>query len=830
MNNTPFVCAATLPPPPNASAAAARTNITTCYMLFGPLTDLGYTYAHNLGRITSHKALSERFPGTEIVSVSQPGAFFMNHTTVIAGMIQRGCAVIHATAPGFTDSIRPFVLAFPNVTFTVQNGWFQMPYAPNVVNYAARSYQPWFVAGRTAGKEARRRVGFLAAWVNVAEVLSAVNAFIAGVAAENPALLPVHVLSTESWYDPDRERVAVAALHELADCDVVAQYTDSFVAAEYANSRDNGDVMMSVQMHGVATRFYGDAVLTCVYSDWSSVYEEIDAALIQGRVPPRNYIFSERVAQLCDVSSRAAPATIRFANAYDVSSAPVFSGMSDAQIRNMTTPAAGASVVHESMPDPTVFCTYGTFIAYVRDDSNASFVLRPRCQQCPENTESTAGRFVCTPCPKGLVASPGSARCTVPPQQSADVGAIVGGVVAAVVAAGGILGALVLVQSKRMASAVRDTSNAPRQSPCALLFTDIEASTGLWCDEPDAMSDALDVHNAIIRAAIKAHGAYEVKTAGDSFMVACNDAKTAALVAIEVQTKVLANRWPAELRHPVRVRIGFAYGPCDVVFDEHSKGYDYYGSTVNLAARCETAGDGGQVFMPCGTMSDADVVAIGCSLSAPFDRHLRGIEHPVPLVELVIPETTVAYRNARNAAPRKYSCATEGGNGGTDSASDAGSSVSSAVAIDDDEERTIEALRHPLVVDGTLTPACFSAFRGVVAAVLQQALLQLPKDARKDTLKQLQKATDTAYMTDATLIRSTGAVSSQLLANGRHANFTRSMHRAARCIELQQQRRGSTVHDPSVGSEEDVPRRKQPSFVKTPVVECNPHTPAVAPE
>ena len=52
------------------------------------------------------------------------------------------------------------------------------------------------------------------------------------------------------------------------------------------------------------------------------------------------------------------------------------------------------------------------------------------------------------------------------------------------------------------------------------LFTDIEGSTRLWEEHPDAMRDALARHDEIVRDAIEAHGGYVVKTTGDGFHAA----------------------------------------------------------------------------------------------------------------------------------------------------------------------------------------------------------------------------------------------------------------------------------------------------------------------
>jgi len=46
-------------------------------------------------------------------------------------------------------------------------------------------------------------------------------------------------------------------------------------------------------------------------------------------------------------------------------------------------------------------------------------------------------------------------------------------------------------------------------------FTDLEASTRLWEQHPDAMQDALARHDEILREAIAAHDGHVVKTTGD---------------------------------------------------------------------------------------------------------------------------------------------------------------------------------------------------------------------------------------------------------------------------------------------------------------------------
>ena len=60
----------------------------------------------------------------------------------------------------------------------------------------------------------------------------------------------------------------------------------------------------------------------------------------------------------------------------------------------------------------------------------------------------------------------------------------------------------------------------PLSGTVTFLFTDIEGSTRLWEQHPEAMQPALARHDEILRAAIESHGGYVVKTTGDGFHAA----------------------------------------------------------------------------------------------------------------------------------------------------------------------------------------------------------------------------------------------------------------------------------------------------------------------
>src|SRR5687767_14986267 len=86
------------------------------------------------------------------------------------------------------------------------------------------------------------------------------------------------------------------------------------------------------------------------------------------------------------------------------------------------------------------------------------------------------------------------------------------------------------------------------------LFTDIQGSTPLWEREPEQMRAALARHDALLRAAIEAHGGQVYKLIGDAFQAAFSDAGAALAAAIAAQRALAVAAWPTSV--PVCVRMG----------------------------------------------------------------------------------------------------------------------------------------------------------------------------------------------------------------------------------------------------------------------------------
>ena len=76
------------------------------------------------------------------------------------------------------------------------------------------------------------------------------------------------------------------------------------------------------------------------------------------------------------------------------------------------------------------------------------------------------------------------------------------------------------------------------------VFTDIEGSTRLWEEQPEAMREALVRHDEILRDAIESQQGYVVKTTGDGFHAAFSTATDAVEAAVAAQLRLAAEPWP----------------------------------------------------------------------------------------------------------------------------------------------------------------------------------------------------------------------------------------------------------------------------------------------
>jgi predicted ATPase/class 3 adenylate cyclase len=151
------------------------------------------------------------------------------------------------------------------------------------------------------------------------------------------------------------------------------------------------------------------------------------------------------------------------------------------------------------------------------------------------------------------------------------------------------------------------------------LFTDIEGSTRLWDEHPDAMRVALARHDELLRAAIDAHGGFVFSSAGDGFAAAFQRSSDAVAAAVQSQIALGDQDWPEGAG--LGVRMGLHSGEAE------ERDGNYFGPPVNRAARLMAVARGGQILISevtaalVGTVPGIGVFDLGV-------HRLRGVVEP----------------------------------------------------------------------------------------------------------------------------------------------------------------------------------------------------------
>jgi predicted ATPase/class 3 adenylate cyclase len=121
------------------------------------------------------------------------------------------------------------------------------------------------------------------------------------------------------------------------------------------------------------------------------------------------------------------------------------------------------------------------------------------------------------------------------------------------------------------------------------LFTDIQGSTNLWEEHPDAMRLALARHDALLRKAVEDNEGVVFKTIGDAFCAAFATALEALRAALSAQQRFHAEVWPEPII--LKVRMALHTGAAE------ARDNDYFGQPLNRVARLLSAGYGGQTLL-----------------------------------------------------------------------------------------------------------------------------------------------------------------------------------------------------------------------------------------
>ena len=160
------------------------------------------------------------------------------------------------------------------------------------------------------------------------------------------------------------------------------------------------------------------------------------------------------------------------------------------------------------------------------------------------------------------------------------------------------------------------------------LFSDIEGSTVRWERDRWAMETALALHDALMRAALEARGAYVFKTMGDAFCAAFASAPDAIAAAVAAQRALAAADFSAV--DGIRSRMALHTG------ESAERDGDYFGPTINRVARLLSIGHGSQVLLSgaCAELVKSDLPP-ECSLRDMGAHRLKDLAQPERVYQLM---------------------------------------------------------------------------------------------------------------------------------------------------------------------------------------------------
>lgn len=163
-----------------------------------------------------------------------------------------------------------------------------------------------------------------------------------------------------------------------------------------------------------------------------------------------------------------------------------------------------------------------------------------------------------------------------------------------------------------------------------ILFTDLKDSTQLYerVGDASAYSD-VQKHFTSLGGIIRNYEGTIVKTIGDSIMASFASSSQAVSAALEIQSSV--STLNKVLNNPVTIKVGLHEGP--VIAVNANGVLDYFGRTVNMAARVQQQSTGGDIVLERKLFEEMRIEE-GLGAVTKFTTTLHGLESPIQLVRV----------------------------------------------------------------------------------------------------------------------------------------------------------------------------------------------------
>ena len=169
----------------------------------------------------------------------------------------------------------------------------------------------------------------------------------------------------------------------------------------------------------------------------------------------------------------------------------------------------------------------------------------------------------------------------------------------------------------------------------ALLFSDLRGSTALYERVGDSMAyNIVRDHFAFLAAIVRDHDGAIVKTIGDAVMASFGDPADAVRAALAMQRRIVEFNEAHENHRDLSIKLGVHSGSSIMV--SLNERLDYFGSTVNMAARLQGQSQGEDIVLSRAVADDPAVKPLLEGLEAREESvALKGFDRPVSFVRLL---------------------------------------------------------------------------------------------------------------------------------------------------------------------------------------------------
>ncbi|MBV6402862.1 MAG: hypothetical protein CNIPEHKO_03178 [Anaerolineales bacterium] len=170
----------------------------------------------------------------------------------------------------------------------------------------------------------------------------------------------------------------------------------------------------------------------------------------------------------------------------------------------------------------------------------------------------------------------------------------------------------------------------PPSGIVTFLFTDIEGSTKLWENHPEAMPSAHARHDQILREAIEANRGYVFQVIGDAFCAAFQKAADAVRASAAAQIALHNESWGDCI---IKARMGIHTGNAEIQENGDYQGY----LPMSRVQRLMSAGHGGQTLLSQAAQTLVyDKLPEEISLRDLGERRLKDLRQPEHIYQLLI--------------------------------------------------------------------------------------------------------------------------------------------------------------------------------------------------